>query len=56
MYWFIIKDTDESPGGEVHRARSGRVATTGALFVEFGGAASKQVDMFINPHCLGILL
>lgn len=31
MFTDMIKDIDEQPGEEVHKARSGRVPSTGAL-------------------------
>lgn len=49
VYWLIIKniikDTNGKPSGEVHRARPGRVPSTGASVPRILGAPPS--------HCLG---
>ena len=53
VYWFIIKyiikDANEKPSGEVHRAKSGRVPSTGVSVPWILGAPPFQhVDVLIN--------
>lgn len=56
-YWFIIKDIvkdiDEKPSEEVHRARSERVPSTGASVPWIVGTPpSQHVDVLTNLEAL----
>ena len=49
----MIRDTNEQPDEEIHRARSGRVPSTGAsVLVELGMLPSLRTDVFINLEAL----
>lgn len=57
----MINDTDDQPGGEIHRARCGRVPSTELCPQEIGVCHTLAMDAFPNPeflwrlHHLGII-
>lgn len=47
----IIKDADEQPDKEIHRARSRRISNPGILSHRAGAAQpSYHMDVFVNPE------
>lgn len=53
-YWFIIKDTNEQPDENVHRARSREALSTGvSVLMEFGVCHPPGMWELSEFLCLG---